>query len=90
MAGTFADGYTNDKELGLLAEYGFKRNTREALRDRSINLLSDYGMLRGDNARNLELADLQTVGLPNEGFQKATAVIIILKTGRRTRRADWR
>ena len=61
---------------------GFKRNNAEGLRDRCLNLMSHHTLARGDNARHVELADLHSVVLENEGFSRCLALVVVLLNGK--------
>ena len=61
------------------AQAGLERNSPAGLRDRCLDRLSYYGLLRGANARTLELPDLHSVQLKNEGFPPCTALVWILQ-----------
>lgn len=47
-----------------------------------MNVLSHFGLLRGDNSRNIELPDLHHIKLENEGFSDALVLIVLLFNGK--------
>lgn len=58
-ANTLFDGYTTDKELeSILTAFIETNNSPAGVRNAAMWALSHSGMLRGDNVRALELADL--------------------------------
>ena len=61
---------------------GIERGNAEGLRDRTMFLFTHYAMLRGQNARNIELADLWTVGLEGEGFGRCVPLVVTLDNGK--------
>ena len=79
---TYLDGYSTRDQLVSLSNYFLHRNCEEGLRDRLAFLLAHYGLLRGDNARRLELADLHTVVSENEGFTRCVAFLMTLDNGK--------
>ena len=82
--GSHADGYTNEKEFIKLAN-AFLNSSNSAphnIRDRAMFLLAHYGVMRGQNARFLEFADLQLVELTNIRPSKCMALNLVLKNGK--------
>ncbi|KAL9939522.1 hypothetical protein V8E36_001339 [Tilletia maclaganii] len=55
-ASTALDGYTIE-QLHDLSDYFIQRNSETGLRDRLAFLISHFALLRGENARNLELPE---------------------------------
>jgi len=79
--GTFADGYLSSEELATISNEFFKSGVFVGLRDRCAFLLAHYAMVRGENIRNLEFADLLTVDLPNEGPDACIALVLMMLQG---------
>src|SRR5690242_11851914 len=65
--GTFADGYLSSEELSTISNEFLSSSVSIGFRDRCAFLLAHYAIIRGENIRNLEFADLLIVQLPNEG-----------------------
>lgn len=82
--GTNLDGYTTVEELNSLCNHFLHQNSVSGLRDRLALLLCHAALLRGDNARTLELSNLQCQELPmrSEGFTRSVAYSVILRTGK--------
>ncbi|KAI8820298.1 uncharacterized protein EV422DRAFT_485556, partial [Fimicolochytrium jonesii] len=82
--GTLLDGYSTGAQLeGMSAAFWMK--TREAgvhLRNNVAFLLSHYALLRGELARQAELADLHSVTLEHEGFTDCKALVLVLRQGK--------
>jgi hypothetical protein len=79
--GTFADGYLNLTELSLISNDFFNNGCAVGIRDRCAFLLAHYAMIRGENIRNLEFADLLCVDMPNEGPDPCTALVLMMLQG---------
>ncbi|GHJ85856.1 hypothetical protein NliqN6_2258 [Naganishia liquefaciens] len=80
---TFLDGYSTNGELAAILGEGLLRNNREGLRDRAIAALSHYGVLRGESAGGIQLADLQHLPLDErEGATLCDILVILLFNGR--------
>jgi hypothetical protein len=79
--GTFADGYLSLKELAKISNEFLNSAVSVGIRDRCAFLLAHYAMIKGENIRNLELADLLTVELPNEGPDPCIAVVLMMLQG---------
>ena len=80
--GTFADGYLNLEELSKISNEFFKSGCSVGIRDRCVFLLAHYAIIRGENIRNLEFADLLSVTLPNEGPDPCIALVLMMLQGR--------
>lgn len=65
--GTMLDTYTH-LDLDRMSKFFMDKNTSAGLRNRSMHLLCHAGLLRGQIARNMELADLHFVILPSDGI----------------------
>ncbi|KDO19099.1 hypothetical protein SPRG_15578 [Saprolegnia parasitica CBS 223.65] len=83
-AGTLIDGYTTQEQLSQIAKHYWTPASffGVRLRDWLAFALSHYYLLRGETARMLELADLQSVQLENEGTSKCVAVIAVQRQGK--------
>lgn len=80
---TFLDGYSTIDEFAAILGEGLTRNNREGLRDRAMAALSHYGVLRGENARGIQLADLQHLPLDErEGPTPCDILVILLFNGK--------
>jgi hypothetical protein len=79
--GTFADGYLSAEELSTISNEFLKSSVSVGIRDRCAFLLAHYAMIRGENIRNLEFADLLTVHLPNEGPDTCIALVLMMLQG---------
>ncbi|CAD6890814.1 unnamed protein product [Tilletia laevis] len=79
--GTALDGY-NQSQFCNVSNYFLLRNNETGLRDRLAFLISHYALLRGENARNLELADLHHLDLEGEGPSDCFAVVLLLANGK--------
>lgn len=62
-----------------------ERNSGIGIRNRLAFLLAHFGLLRGDNIRRMELCDLQSQILNNEGFSECAAVSIVMGSGKTNR-----
>ncbi|CAD6959590.1 unnamed protein product, partial [Tilletia controversa] len=79
--GTSLDGYTQ-AQLEDICAFFIQRDSETGLRDRLAFLISHYALLRGDNARKLELADLHHLDLAGEGPSPCFAVVLLLANGK--------
>ncbi|OWZ10648.1 hypothetical protein PHMEG_00016466 [Phytophthora megakarya] len=52
------------------------------LRGRAAFLISHYGLLRGENVRDLELADMFSQPLDKKGFQPCIALVLLIQHGK--------
>ncbi|GAA5971969.1 hypothetical protein JCM11641_001590 [Rhodosporidiobolus odoratus] len=80
--GSLQDGYTSLDQFKALLKAGFTRETAEGLRDRLTYCLGHYGLLRSNNILPIELADLSTVELKNEGPSPCHVVFALLDHGK--------
>lgn len=74
------------KELNLIASDAFKRtdNIHKAFRNRSMALLSHSCMLRGEDARMLDLADVQLLTLEGEKcYSPCQGALLVMRRGKR-------
>ena len=79
--GTVLDGY-NIEDMKQLSEYWLGKGTGEALRDRVDFLLGHALLARGENKRHIQLPDLLTLSLPDEGPQTCTPLVVIINRGK--------
>lgn len=82
--GTMLDGYTTVSELAELASYFFNQNSPVGHRDRLNLMLCHAGMLRSDEARNIEYSHIQCHEMQSllEGETKCLAYQIVLRQGK--------
>ena len=80
---TLLAGIAHLPDVVKLANDGLERNSSEGVRDRLMVLLSHSALVRGEDARRLELADLHSLHLTSdrEGEQ-CVAVMVTLRNGR--------
>lgn len=77
--GSLLDGYqSTDQFIGISMKFlEFNDN-----RGRACFLLSHYGLLRGENVRDLELADMFSQVLDGEGFSESVALVLLIQHGK--------
>jgi len=80
--GTMIDSYTSEEELEFLVSYFLERNTEVGLRGAGSFLLSHYALLRGHYARELELSDMHSLLMPQEGYTDCHALLLIMRKGK--------
>ena len=83
-AGTILDGYTID-QLEIFSSYFLSKATNPGvhIRNRMIFLMQHFCIMRGEDIRNMELADLFGLNLPNESsVQECFALVTILRQGK--------
>ncbi|DAZ95808.1 TPA: hypothetical protein N0F65_009204, partial [Lagenidium giganteum] len=80
--GTRSCGYSTSQELKMIADFYLNSNNSEGLRDRMAHLLCHSCLLRGESARNLELADMFSVMLEKEGYSECRALVFIMNQGK--------
>lgn len=80
--GTMIDSYTSEEELESLVSYFMERNTEVGLRDAGSFLLSHYALLRSHYARELELSDMHSLLMPQEGYTDCHALLLIMRKGK--------
>lgn len=81
-ANTYSDGYNLSEELLRFSGYYFGLNTSEDLRNCLSFFLAHYFLLRGQNARSSDLADIQMIHLKNEGPTKCPALVMVMHNGK--------
>lgn len=82
LVGSYVDGLTSPELIAQMADHGFQRNNPEGLRDRSMILLSHYGMLRSGNLCNLELSDCFASEVMAEGPTTCHALFFVMTNGK--------
>ncbi|SAM09828.1 hypothetical protein [Absidia glauca] len=85
--GTLADGYTSNDQIANVMKFYWTRTSHygEHLRGGLAFLLSHYLLLRGESIRKMELSDIQTVNLENEGVRSSIdcpALVMIMRQGK--------
>lgn len=79
---TAADGISTTKEVESICDWYFSRNTSEGIRDRMSMSMCVMNILRGESMRELELPDLFTMLLENEGSKPCYAFVMIMRQGK--------
>ena len=77
--GSLLDGYHSQDEFIALTDNFFLRDDH---RGRVCFLLSHFGLLRGENARDLELADMFSQVLDGEGYSECVALVLLIQHGK--------
>ena len=77
--GSLLDGYHSADQFQQICDAFLTVND---LRGRAAFLVSHFGLLRGENVRDLELADMFSQELDKEGFQTCTALVLLIKHGK--------
>ena len=80
--GTMLDGYSSVSELQQICDFYLESSSGDDLRNRMCHLLCHSCLLRGESARSLELPDLFSVELENEGFSQCRALVLLMKQGK--------
>jgi hypothetical protein len=80
--GTILDGYNTDQQLLSIVDYFFKKNSSAGLRNRLSHLQSHFCLLRGENGRELEFADMFCLEFENQGPSTCMVLVIIMGTGK--------
>ncbi|KAG2776784.1 hypothetical protein PC116_g7881 [Phytophthora cactorum] len=79
-ADTMLDGYTTTDQIRRISQF-FWDNVREPgtrLRNMLAFLLCHYALMRG----KMELADIHSVNLENEGYSPCRAVVLVMRQGK--------
>ncbi|KAE8189287.1 hypothetical protein A4X06_0g7249 [Tilletia controversa] len=79
--GTHMDGYSRE-QMRLVVDHFVHRNSDASLRDCVCFLLSHFALLRGDDLRPIELADIHHLEMRNEGLSDCFAVMLLLRSGK--------
>ncbi|ETP08742.1 hypothetical protein F441_15343 [Phytophthora nicotianae CJ01A1] len=82
-ADTLLDGYTATEQIQQVASYFWdtKGDSGTSLRNLLAFLLSHYALMRGESVRMLELADLHSIPLENEGYNPCRALVMVMVMG---------
>ncbi|POM81414.1 Hypothetical protein PHPALM_617, partial [Phytophthora palmivora] len=80
--GSLLNRYCTTNELVSISRYYMNLNTGSDLRNRMSHFLCHSCLLRGKSAPNLELPDLFSVVLENEGFTESRALVMIMGQGK--------
>ena len=80
--GTLQDRYTTMDELSTLCDQFMKNNDGPGLRNKLAQLNCNFMTLRGELARKMELPDLFSIDLDNEGDGECKALIAVLMNGK--------
>ncbi|KAE8246728.1 hypothetical protein A4X13_0g5650 [Tilletia indica] len=72
----------NREQMRLVVNHFVDRNGDAALRDCVCFLLSHFALLRGDDLRPIELADIHHLDMRNEGPGDRFAVMLLLQHGK--------
>ncbi|KAJ8576337.1 hypothetical protein ON010_g2882 [Phytophthora cinnamomi] len=70
----------DDRKRKNFADRG--RDSGKRLRNLLAFLLSHYALMRGESARMLELADLHSILLENEGYSPCRALVMVMRQGK--------
>lgn len=83
-ADTMLDGYSTFEQLKQISSYFWSksRSPASSLRNLLAFQLSHYSLLRGESARDMELADMHCVLLENEGYSECKAVVLVMRHGK--------
>ena len=79
--GGIQDGYTDD-ELVKVCDYFFATGSELDLRDRMTFLFNHMLLLRGEDTRMLELADILTIDFKDEGPTECPALVLQFDGGK--------
>lgn len=83
-ASTLLDGYTTTEQIAKVARF-FWENDRDpgtSMRNLLAFLLSHYALMRGESARRMELPDLHSIQLENEGYTSCRALVMVMRQGK--------
>jgi hypothetical protein len=80
--GSLLDGYCTTDDLVAISRYYMNLNSGSDLRNRLSHFLCHACLLREESATNLELPDLFSVVLENEGYSDCRALLMIMEQGK--------
>jgi hypothetical protein len=83
--GTMLDGYVSLEQFKGISKHFFNKNGGVDVRNRAMFLVSHFGLMRGDNIRKLELADMFSINFENEGVTPCLALVLVLSHGKTNR-----
>ncbi|KAE8255342.1 hypothetical protein A4X03_0g5579 [Tilletia caries] len=78
---THMDGYSRE-QMRAAVDHFITRNSDASLRDCVCFLLSHFALLRGDDLRPIELADIHHLEMRNEGLSDCFAIMLLLRHGK--------
>ena len=82
QVGTLNDGYCDTKEVSMIADEYMKDNNWKGLRDRASFLMMHFGILRGEPIRMMQLPDLFSIPLVNEGPNDCRSMVMLMNQGK--------
>jgi len=71
-------------DLIKMSTYYLDVNKPLAIRNRLMFLLPHFTLCHGENVRALQLADLFSIKLDNEGYSTCSAVVAVMSQGKKT------
>ncbi|OWZ17641.1 hypothetical protein PHMEG_0008395 [Phytophthora megakarya] len=77
--GSLLDGYHSEAQFRQICDAFFDLND---IRGRAAFLVSHYGLLRGENIRDLELADMFSQELDREMYLTCIALVLLIQHGK--------
>jgi hypothetical protein len=80
--GTLLDVIASTSDLKRISAYYFKKDGRCDIRNLAMFLLCHFGLMRGQDARSLELADLFCLIQPTEYEQDCLTLVAVLCQGK--------
>ncbi len=81
--GTILEGFVTMDDLNRMSMYFFEQNKPVAMRNRLMFLLAHFSVCRGENVRALQLADMFTLELEEEGYSFCFTVALVMGQGKR-------
>lgn len=89
-AGTLQDGYTPE-EMVRVSMYYCNLGIEQGYRDRAVFLMQHTMLLRGESTRRMELTDLFTLDLEDEGYSECPALLLLMREGKtnHTNRSEY-
>jgi hypothetical protein len=83
-ADTMLNGYTTTDQIQQNARFFWtsSHDSGTKLRNLLAFLLSHFALMRGESARRMELADLHSILLENEGYSDCRALVMIMSQGK--------
>ncbi len=77
-------------DLIKMSTYYLDVNKPLAIRNRLMFLLPHFTLCHGENVRALQLADLFSIKLDNEGYSTCSAVVAVMSQGKKISLAEKR
>jgi hypothetical protein len=78
------DGYTPE-ELIKISMFFFAEGKEQSFRDRMVFLMQHMMLLRGENTRDMDLADLFPLQFKDEGFSECPVLVVRMDHGKTTK-----